>query len=92
MITGGMGDLIDSLGALSRSMPTPLPCCGHEAEQHTPLCPECGAGLMHGHYCTHCRCRMAAVLACPGRERAVSEALAAEGRRVAWMRELGYAA
>ena len=92
MIAGGMDDLIASLGALSCSMPQPLPCCGHEADQHAPLCTECGACLMHRHYCAHCRSRMPAVLACPGREMETSQALAAEGRRVAWMRELGDAA
>lgn len=91
MIAGGMDSLIDSLGALSRSMPAPLPCCGHEAEQHMPLCSECGTGLMHGHYCAHCWCRKPGVLACPGRELAVAGRLAAESARVAWYRELGYA-
>lgn len=67
-----------------------LACCGHEETDHTSLCGECGAGHLHG-YCRDCRRRTKAVLACPGRQLAISRGLAAEARRVAYHRELGYA-
>jgi hypothetical protein len=91
MIAGGVDSIIDSLGALSRSMPVPLPCCGHEAEAHVRLCSECGRVLMHGAYCEQCNRRMPVVLACPGQQQRVAARLAAEAQRVAWQRELGYA-
>lgn len=91
-MTTGMDSLIDSLGALSRSMPQPMACCGHETEAHARLCGECGSVLLHGTYCDQCNCRQRAVLACPGQQRAVAARLAAEHRRVMMMRERGYAA
>lgn len=91
MTAGGMDSLIDSLGALSRSMPAPLACCGHETEAHARLCGECGRVLLYGTYCDACNRRMPVVLACPGQQQKVAARLAAEARRVAFHRELGYA-
>lgn len=92
MTAGGMDSLIDSLGALSRSMPAPLDCCGHEAAAHARLCGECGSVLLYGAYCDRCNCRPRVVLACPGQQQKVAARLAAEHRRALLMRELGHAA
>lgn len=75
---------------MSAALLSGLACCGHEEGDHTPLCGECGTGLLHG-YCRDCRRRTKAVLACPGRQLAISRGLAAEARRVMLRRELGYA-
>lgn len=91
MIAGGMDSVIDSLGALSRSMPVPEPCCGHDREMHTRLCGECGADLLHGVYCARCYCRTRPVLACPGQRQRIAARLAAEYQRVQLDRERGYA-
>ena len=77
-------------GSVSAAVLAGLACCGHEAADHMPLCGECGAAHLHG-YCPNCRRRTRAVLACPGRQVAVSQRLAAEYRQVADLRRLGYA-
>ena len=92
MTAGGMDSLIDSLGALSRSMPVPLDCCGHEVEAHARLCGDCGRVLLCGAYCEACNCRPRVVLACPGQQQTVAARLAAEHRRARLMRELGHGA
>jgi len=91
MMASDMAHIVDSLGALSRSMPVSLDCCGHEEAAHARLCGECGSELLHGHYCERCRRRTQVALACPGQRQRMAARLAADYQRVQLDRERGYA-